>query len=48
MEKNVDFIVSTNDKDILIYHEDPVNEEKQQDVLKTYADAIAKANNGEN
>lgn len=47
MEKNVDFIVSTNDKDILIYHEDPVDEKKQQEALKAYSNAIAEANNGE-
>lgn len=44
--KEVDFVISVNDKNILINPEEPVDEKKQQEALKAYATAIADANNG--
>ncbi len=45
--KEVDFVISVNDKNVLIYPEEPVDEKKQQEALKAYVNAIAEANNGE-
>ena len=45
--KEVDFVISVNDKNILINPEEPVDEKKQKEALKAYTNAIAEANNGE-
>ena len=45
--KEGDFVISVNDKNILINPEEPVDEKKQKEALKAYANAIAEANNGE-
>lgn len=45
MEK-VDFVTTVNDQQIVIEKVTKADEQKEAEKLKGYADAIAKANNG--
>ena len=44
--ENVDFVTTVNDQQIVIEKVTKADEQKEAEKLKSYADAIAKANNG--